>query len=189
MCPTCSITNLKAGGVVADCSVRCCPQASLRSSQHRSACNVTAHTGVAATLFARRQTCLPSLRISVWSRPLLSMILFHSIALRPVHYISCCIFVASEPSFLASCLSFSIYWLFEFPMSTFIVQHNFDWKPIKWTAFSDSSKMFAMYNCRLILVETASGFAVGLALVQRLICGLKYIAVRLGPVGEGRTRA
>ena len=108
------------------------------------------HTGVAATLFARRQTCLPSLRILVWSRPLLSMILFHSIALRPVHYISCCIFVDSEPSFLAFCLSFYIYWLFEFLMSTFIVQHNFDWKPIKWTAFSDSSKMFAMYNCRLI---------------------------------------
>lgn len=139
--------------------------------------------------FCRRQTCLPSLRISVWSRPLLSMILFHSIALRPAHYISCCIFVGSEPSFLASCLSFSIYWLFEFLMSTFIVQHNFDWKPIKRTAFSDGPKMFAMYNCRLILVETASGFAVGLALVQRLICGFKYIAVRLGPVGEGRTRA
>ena len=39
----------------------------------------------------------------------LSMILFHSIALRPAHYISGCIFVGSEPSFLASCLSFSIY--------------------------------------------------------------------------------
>ena len=100
--------------------------------------------------------------ISVWSRPLLSMILFHSIALRPAHF----------------------RW-FRAVFSCFLS----DWKPIKRTAFSDSSKMFAMYNCRLILVETASGFAVGLALVQRLICGLKYIAVRLGPVGEGRTRA
>ncbi len=47
---------------------------------------------------------------------------------RPVLVISndipCCIFVDSEPSFLASCLSFAIYWLFEFPMSTFIVQHQ-----------------------------------------------------------------
>ena len=39
-------------------------------------------------------------------------------------YIPCCIFVDSEPSFVASCLSFSIYWPFEFPMSTFIVQHH-----------------------------------------------------------------
>ena len=39
-------------------------------------------------------------------------------------YIPCCIFVDSEPSFVASCLSFSIYWLFGFPMSTFIVQHH-----------------------------------------------------------------
>ncbi len=30
----------------------------------------------------------------------------------------------SEPSLLASCFSFSIYWLFEFPVSTFIVQHH-----------------------------------------------------------------
>lgn len=33
-------------------------------------------------------------------------------------------FVDSEPSFVASCLSFPIYWPFEFPMSTFIVQHH-----------------------------------------------------------------
>ena len=57
-------------------------------------------------------------------RPLLSRILFHSIALRPAPYIPCCIFVDSEPSFVASCLSFPIYWPFEFPMSTFIVQHH-----------------------------------------------------------------
>ena len=35
-----------------------------------------------------------------------------------------CLSVDSEPSFLASCLSFSIYWLLEFPMSTFIIQHH-----------------------------------------------------------------
>ncbi len=46
------------------------------------------------------------------NRPLLSRILFHSIALRPAPYIPCCIFVDSEPSFVASCLSFSIYWIF-----------------------------------------------------------------------------
>ena len=92
----------------------------------------------------------------------------------------------SFDSFTACTLYFVLYFRwFRAVFSCFLS----DWKPIKWTAFSDSSKMFAMYNCRLILVETVSGFAVGLALVQRLICGLKYIAVRLGPVGEGRTRA
>ncbi len=92
----------------------------------------------------------------------------------------------SFDSFTACTLYFVLYFRwFRAVFSCFLS----DWKPIKRTAFSDSSKMFAMYNCRLILVETASGFAVGLALVQRLICGLKYIAVRLGPVGEGRTRA
>lgn len=92
----------------------------------------------------------------------------------------------SFDSFTACTLYFVLYFRwFRAVFSCFLS----DWKPIKWTAFSDGPKMFAMYNCRLILVETASGFAVGLALVQRLICGFKYIAVRLGPVGEGRTRA
>lgn len=70
-------------------------------------------------VYALRLRC-PSAPI----RPPLSMILFRSTALQPASYIPCCISVDSEPSFLASCFSFSIYWLFEFPMSTFIVQHQ-----------------------------------------------------------------
>lgn len=124
-------------------------------------CDVTAHTGVAATLFA---------------------------VIANIGMVSTAAFddTISFDSFTACTLYFVLYFRwFRAVFSCFLS----DWKPIKGTAFSDSSKIFALYNCRLILVEIASGFAVGLALVQRLICGLKYIAVRLGPVGEGRTRA
>ena len=131
-------------------------------------CNVTAHTGVAATLFAGGK-CVFAVIANIG---MVSTAAFDD--------------TISFDSFTACTLYFVLYFRwFRAVFSCFLS----DWKPIKGTAFSDSSQIFALYNCRLILVEIASGFAIGLALVQRLICGLKYIAIRLGPVGEGRTRA